>query len=107
MLAHEPHDPRPVPERAAGEPVLVRLGLVLVTDDGGRDVPPLPPGLHRAVLKIDVLAVEAEALVEAAELLEHRPAHEQEPAEHPIRLNGLAGRGLVEVEVPALRDDET
>src|SRR5258707_9634587 len=47
---------------------------------------------HRAVLQIDVLAVEAKALVEAAELFEHRPTHHQEPGEHPIGSHGLVDR---------------
>ena len=43
--------PAPVPERAPGEPAPVGLGLVLVPDDRGRDVPALPAGPHRAVLR--------------------------------------------------------
>ncbi len=71
-----------------------------VTSASGH-VPALPAGAGGAVAEVDVLAVEAEALVEAAELLEHRAAQEQEAAEHPVGLDRL-GRPLVEVVVAAL-----
>src|SRR3954468_12272198 len=80
VLADEAQDPGPVPERAAREPPLVGLRLVLVAHDRLRDVPALPAGARRAVLQVDVLAVEAEALVEPAELLEHLAPQEQEGA---------------------------
>ena len=51
----------------------------------------LPAHAPRAVLQLDVLAVHREALVEAAELVEHRPPHEQAGAEHPIALQGASG----------------
>ena len=44
-------------------------------------MPALPAALRGSVGEIDVLAIEAEALVEAAELVEHLPAQEQEGAE--------------------------
>src|SRR3954464_4722264 len=105
MFADEPRDAAPVPERAPGEPPPVGLGLVLVPYDRAGDVPALPAGLRRAVLQVDVLAVEAERGIESAELVEHRPAQEQEAAEHPVDLHGLVRQRLVEVEVAALRDD--
>ena len=107
VLAHEARDPAPVPERAPRQPAGVGLGLVLVRDDRRRHVPALPAGLHGAVLKVDVLAVEAKALVEPAELLEHRAAQHQEAAEHPVGRHRRLGRRLVEVVVVALpRIDE-
>ena len=54
--------------------------------DGLRDEPALPAGLPGPVAEVDVLAVEAEAFVEAAELVEHLAAQEEERAEHPVRL---------------------
>jgi hypothetical protein len=81
----------------------MRIGdrLVLVVDGRARDVPPVPARLRGAITQVDVLAVEAEALVEAAELLEHRATEQQEAAEHPVGLDGLR-RPLVQVVVPAL-----
>src|SRR6188472_162360 len=70
VLAHEAHHPGPVPDRPPRQPALVGLGLVLVPHDRRGNVPALPAGEHRPVLQVDVLAVEAEALVEAPELLE-------------------------------------
>src|SRR3954467_12378125 len=102
MLPHEPEDARPVPQRAPGQPTLVGLGLVLVPDDGLRHVPPLPPGTQRAVLQGDVLAVQAEALVEPAELLEHRPPQEQEAAPHPIGPHPLLRLRLAQMEATPL-----
>ena len=72
-----------------------------------RHVPPFPAGTHRAVLEVDVLSVEPEALVEAVELLEHRAPQEQKPSEHPVALNGLQRHRLVEVVVATLRHDAT
>ena len=80
-----------------------------VADDRGRHVPALPPGLRGPVAEVDVLAVHAEARVEAAELLEHRPAHEQERGEHPVGLHGLLGSLVEEVVRPLpleRREDE-
>ena len=59
------------------------------------------PRLRRAVAEVDLLAVHAKALVEAAELVEHRAAEEQAAAEHPVGLDGLGGT-LVEEVVVAL-----
>src|SRR5918999_3105217 len=70
-------------------------------DDRRWDVPALPTGLRGAVAEVDVFAVQAEALVEAAQLVEHRAAEHQEPAEHPVRLDRLV-RLLVEQVVGAL-----
>ena len=92
---------RAVPERAPREEAPVGHGRVVVRDDGGRHVPALPARVRGAVAEVDVLAVEAEARVEAAELVEHRAAQEQEGAEHPVGLDRL-GRALVEVVVRAL-----
>ena len=58
-------------------------------------VPALPAGLGGPVAEVDVLAVEAEALVEPAELVEHLAAQKQERGEHPVGLDRL-GRALVE-----------
>ncbi len=69
-------------------------------DDGGRHVPALPPGLRGAVVEIDVLAVHPEAGVQAADLVEHRASHEQERAEHRVRLDGSSGPLVEEVVVP-------
>ena len=91
-----------MPERAAGEPAPVGLGLVLVAHDRGRDVPALPAGQHRAVLRGRCPRRRGGTLVEAAELVEHRPAQEQEAAEHPVGLDRLVRARLVEMEVVAL-----
>jgi hypothetical protein len=69
-----------------------------VGDDGVGHVPALPAGLRGAVAEVDVLAVEAEAGVEAAELVQQLPSQEQERAEHPVRLHRLR-RELVELVV--------
>ena len=55
----------------------------------GRDVPALPAGLRGPVAQVDVLAVEAEALVEAAQLVQHLAAQEQEGAQHPVGFDRL------------------
>src|SRR5262249_15159455 len=94
----------PVPKRAPREPAFVGFGLVLMAHDGRGDVPTLPAGLGRAVLQIDVLSVEAKARIEAADLVQHRATNEQEAAEHPVGLNGLRRRRLIEVEVLFLAD---
>ena len=73
-----------------------------------RDVPALPAGLRGPVAEVDVLAVEAEALVEAAELVEHLAAQEEEGGEHPVGLDRL-GRPVLEqvvVELPGLRAED-
>src|SRR5207248_10785350 len=66
-----------MPEVPACEEVLVDHGLVLVAYDRGRNPPPLPAGLHRAVAEIDVLDVQLVARIPAADLTEHRAAHEE------------------------------
>jgi hypothetical protein len=66
----------------------------------GRSSDPSPPG--GAVAEVDVLAVEAEALVEVAELLEHLAPQQEECREHPVGLDRLR-RAVVEqvvVELP-------
>ena len=59
------------------------------------------PGLGGAVAEVDLLAVHAEALVEASEPVEHRAAEEQAAPEHPVGLDRLGGT-LVEQVVVAL-----
>ena len=88
--------------RRVSKRLSVTAMCVVPDDPRGRDVPALPASPHRPVLEVDVLSVEPEALVEAAELVEHRPAQEQESAEHPVGLRRLRRRRLVEVEVAAL-----
>ena len=102
MLAHEAQDSTPVPQRPSRQQPPVGDGLVLVAYDRGGDVPALPAGEHRAVLQVDVLAVEPEARVETAELDEHGAAQQQEAAEHPVGLDGPVGRRLVEMKVVLL-----
>src|SRR5204862_1252873 len=97
VLADEAEDPAPVPERATREEAPVGHRRVRVLDDRRRDVPPLPAGLPGSVAEVDVLAVEAEALVEAAELVEHRAAEHEERAEHPVGLDRLGGPLVEEV----------
>src|ERR1044072_5149949 len=101
MLADEPRDAAPVPERPSRQETAIRLALPLVAHPRGRDVPALPASLRGAVAEVDVLAVEAEAGVEAAQLVEHRAAQQDEAAEEPVRLRGLR-RILAEVIVRAL-----
>src|SRR4051812_36735892 len=101
MLAHEPRDAAPVPERPPREKPGIRLALPFVPHDGGGHIPALPARLRRAVRDIDVFAVEPEAGVEPAELLEHRAAQEHETTEQPVRLHRLL-RLLPEVVVLAL-----
>src|SRR5256886_15628696 len=91
MLAHEAGDAAPVPERAAGEEAAVGHGLMVVDHDRAGHVPALPAGLARAVREVDVVAVETEAFVEAAELVEHLAAEEEEAAEQPVRRSRLPG----------------
>src|SRR5262249_2875176 len=98
MLAHEAHDAAPVPQRPAGEEAHVRLPPPPVVDDGGRDIPALPACLRCAVADVDVLTVEPEARVEAAELLEHPAPEQEETAEQPVGAHRLGGI-LVEVVV--------
>ena len=73
MLTHEAHYARPVPKGAPGQPALVGHGLVLVSHDRVRHEPAFPPGAHGAIGEVDVFAVEPEALVEPAELVERSP----------------------------------
>ena len=54
-------------------------------------VPALPAVALRAVLQLDVLPVHGEALVEAADLVEHAPAQQQAGAEHPVALDRSLG----------------
>ena len=90
MLAQEPRHPAGVPERVAAEEALVDHGGVRVPDDGLGHEPALPARLCRAVGEIDVLDVVAEAAVPAAELVEHRTAHQQAgAAEQPVALRRL------------------
>src|SRR4051812_19513689 len=91
VLTDEAGDRAPVPERPTREKAAVGHRLVVVDDDGARDVPALPAGLARAVGEVDVLAVEVVALVEPAELLEHLPSQEQERAQEPFGRRGLVG----------------
>src|SRR5919108_3970870 len=95
MLADEAGDAAPVPERVAAEEPPVRLGSMGMPDDRVRDVPALPAGLGSSIGEVDLLAVEAVAVVEAAELVEHLAAQEQERAQHPVGLDRLL-RPLVE-----------
>src|SRR6516164_9031851 len=64
-------------------------------------VPTLPVRLREPVAEVDLLAVHAEALVEAADLVERRSAYQHEPPEHPVGFDRL-GRALVELIVVAL-----
>src|SRR5690349_17832807 len=79
-----------------------------VLDGRLRHVPAFPAGLSGAVAEVDVLAVETEAVVEPAQLVEHLSAQEQERREHPVGLNRF-GRAFVEsvvVTLAALRVEE-
>src|SRR5207244_10348826 len=66
-----------------------------------RDVPALPARAFGPVGEVDVVAVEAVALVEPAEVVQHLAAEEEERAEQPVRGDGL-DRALVEQVVAAL-----
>src|SRR4029079_10922088 len=101
MLAHEPHDRAPVPERAACPEGLVGDRVPAMAYDRLRDVPALPTRRCGAVAEVDLLAVHPEDRVVAAELVEHGPAQEQRAAEHPVGLDRLL-RPLVELVVPTL-----
>ena len=94
-----------MPERPPREPAPVGLRFVFVADDCRRNVPALPPGEHRAILQVDVLAVQAKGRIEAAELVEHLPPQQEEAAEHPVGLDGLLRIGLVEVVMVLEVDD--
>src|SRR5919202_6474441 len=87
MLADEARDPAPVPPGAPREETAVGLALPLVPHARLGDEPPLPTRLRGAIAEVDVLAVEAEALVEATEFVEHLAAQEQERAHHPVGLD--------------------
>src|SRR6266536_4897305 len=100
MLAHEPQDAAPVPEGSARQQPVVDLGRVALRDHGSRDVPALPACLRRAVTELDVLAVEAEALVEAPELVKPLATEKEERAQHPVCGDRLA-RALVQQVVAA------
>src|SRR5580765_5702845 len=101
MFASETEDPAPVPEGPAREEPAVGHPLPFVVNDRIGDVPALPAGLRGAVAEVDVLAVEAEAGVEPADLSQHRATQEHEAAEHPVGLHG-GGRVLAEVVVRLL-----
>ena len=101
MLADEPGDAPPVPERPTRQEPLVGHPSMGVNDGGGGNEPALPARAHRPVAEIDVLAVEAEAVVEAAELIEHLTPQEDERADQPLGVGGL-GRLLVQEVVVAL-----
>ena len=101
MLAEEANHRAGVPDGVAGEEPAVDHGRVLVVHDRGGHVPALPARLRGAVVQVDVLAVHAEAGVEAADLVEHRAPEEEERREHRVRLRGLLGP-LVEEVVLAL-----
>jgi hypothetical protein len=97
MLAYEAQDPAPVQERPAGQERAVGDGGVGVHHTRGGDVPALPASRRSPVGEVDVLAVEAEAFVEAAELVEHLAAEQQERAEHPVGFDRIGGPVVVEV----------
>src|ERR1700693_817005 len=80
-----------------------------VADGGLRDEPALPAGPLGAVAEVDILAIEAKALVEAAELVEHLAPKEEEGAEHPVGLHRLCGTLLDQVvaALPLLRLEQT
>ena len=86
MLAQEAKHRVQVPEVPAREEVLVDYGLIFVVDDGARDPPAFPTGLHRAIAEVDVFHVELVSRIPAVNLVEHRSAHEQEGAEHRVHL---------------------
>ena len=74
---------------AAEEPLVDHSG-VRVVDDCLRDEPALPARLRGAVGDVDVLDVVPEAGVPAADLLQHRAAHQQAgAAEQPVALDRL------------------
>src|SRR3954451_13195447 len=101
MLAHESRDAAPVPERPPREEPGGGLAFPFVAYHGGRHVPALPARLRSSVGEIDVFAVEPEAGVEAAEVLEHRATQEHKAAEKPVRRHRLV-RLVAEVVVLAL-----
>src|SRR6266545_504358 len=107
MLADEPRDAPPVPERLARQERTVGLRRVHVHDDGLRHIPALPSCTRRPVAEIDVFAVEPVTLVETAQLVEQLASKEKECAEHPLGLDRASGT-LVELvvgDLPLLRVD--
>src|SRR6266511_4756770 len=86
----------------AREEAAVDDGSVIVRDDGCGNVPALPAGVRSAIGEVDVLAVHAEARVEAAELVEHLASKEEKRAEQPVGFDRLR-MALVEVVVRTLR----
>ena len=94
MLADEAGDAAPVPERAPRQEAAVGDGLVMVDHDRLRHVPALPAGLACSIGKVDVVAVEAVALVEAAELVRvaRGAGRGTRPAATPTALAGSAAR---------------
>src|SRR5439155_21024013 len=101
VLADEARDAAPVPECPPGEEPAIGLGRVDVADYRLRHVPALPARLLGPVAEIDVLPIHAEARVEAAQLVEHLPAEQQEGSEHPVRF-GRLGRPVLEQVMLAL-----
>src|SRR5205814_9660043 len=97
-----------VPEIGRREEVRVEDGLVLVVDDGARYPPALPARLHRAITEVDVLDVELVTGVPPADLVEHRPAHEEEGAEHRVDLQRAVDGRIEQVmaALPAQRREE-
>src|SRR4030095_319059 len=69
-----------------------------VCDDRFGHVPAFPAGLRGPVAEVDVLAVETEAGIEAAEVVEHLAAKQEDRGRHPVGRSGLR-RALVELVV--------
>src|SRR5215203_5313692 len=101
MLPHEAEDALPLPQRPPRQERPVRHPSVGVSNPSSRNVPALPTSLRGPVGEVDVLAIQPEAFVEAAELVERFAAQEQEGAEHPVDLRRLLRR-LVEDVMRAL-----
>src|SRR5215210_7601445 len=101
MLADEPRDAAPVPERSASQERTVSLRRVHMRDDSLRHVPAFPAGSRGPVTEIDVLPVEPVALVESAQLGEHVSAKKKERAQHPLGF-GRADGTMVQLVVSAL-----
>src|SRR6476659_8112651 len=96
MLADEAQDSTPEPESSACEDSVVRDRRMCVYDDCVGNVPAFPTRFRGSVTEVDVLAVEPEAGIEPAELVDHLAAKEQERGEHPVSVNRL-GRPLLEL----------
>ena len=61
MLAGEPEDPAPVPQRPSREQLPIRHGRMGMHGLGVRDVPAFPARFRGSVGEVDVLAVEADS----------------------------------------------